>query len=1117
MNYKEVIESRYNRQNWQLLLHDIFGNKIKFWNTPSTIPTCSQFAKQALWLGTITLSDNQTISVYEVELSDSVDIERNRRGIRDMLLTDWRNNGNAGAFMFCYRKNESVLRFSYVSESWTFADDGSYQKESTDAKRFTYLLGEGHRSRTAIQQFEKLRDSSLTLKDLTKAFSVDAVSDMFFDGYKKQYEDIIQYITGKRMVKKGNKWEEEIKNDPCEKIMQEFAHFPNPEKAVRDYVKKLMGRLVFLQFLQKKGWLGVPVGAEWGTGDAEFIQNLFAQCQDKDHFIDNVLEVLFNDLNTERKGDLATPSLGGSKGRLIPYLNGGLFERDATDETEFPLPAKYMQSLLDFFASYNFTIDENDPDDAEVGVDPEMLGRIFENLLEDNKDKGAFYTPKEIVTYMCRESLIAYLQTDIEDEVTKEAIRQFVTAHDINALGTNDKFREQVDEALKNVKICDPAIGSGAFPMGLLKELFQCRTALEGLDQSKAAEIKKHIIQQNIYGVDIEKGAVDIARLRFWLSLIVDEETPQALPNLDFKIMQGNSLLEQYKGVDLSNITELKQDKVGAYQTTMFDDMLDVLRLDLRKKLDEYYSCTDHKRKAILKQDIINNVKQQLKEQSINVDFGDLDLSGNNQFMLWHTWFYDVFSQGGFDIVIANPPYIGEKGHKEIFQPVKLDAYLGKFYLGKMDYFYFFFHFAFNVLKNSGIGTFITTNYYLTALGAKKLRQDIKERMVINILLNLGELKLFENAPGQHNMISSFAKGCNGNKCHVIDVHKKGSLNPRMFETILSSIDKDTSYDIVEQENLYDGEECYIRLHNDNGDSPLASILQKISQGNEVLGNIAEVNAGIMGGCDNITNHNLEYADEEYVIKNDIRKGDGVFVLDRNNSRDSLKISVLEKSNLCKDFYKNSDIRKYCTNTSTSKIIIFSSSDTPTDVQTNIKSILQIYKPILVRIREINKENTDYWHQLRRGTAHPHIFTCNKIVCPQRSKLNTFGYNECDWYASADVYYITNPKGGYQIKYLLGLLNSKLIYIWLYNKGKRKGESLELYQKPLSEIPIFKAEVKDQKDVIDLVENIINFKDNTISDDYNSNVEKLDMVIYKLYNLSESEIKYIESFYHSKQ
>ena len=694
MNYKEVIESRYNRQNWQLLLHDIFGNKIKFWNTPSVVPTSSNFAKQALWLGTITLSDEQTISVYEVELSDSVDIERNRRGIRDMLLTDWRNNGNAGAFMFCYRKNESVLRFSYVSESWKFADDGSYQKESTDAKRFTYLLGEGHRSRTAIQQFEKLRDSSLTLKDLTKAFSVDAVSDMFFKGYKQQYEDIIFFVTGKRMVKVANKWEERQEGKPNEYIMQQFAKFDNQEKAIRDYVKKLMGRLVFLQFLQKKG-------------------------ADKDHFIDEVLEALFNDLNSENEKKLPQ--------YRTPYLNGGLFERDATDETAFPLPAKYMQSLLDFFASYNFTIDENDPDDAEVGVDPEMLGRIFENLLEDNKDKGAFYTPKEIVSYMCRESLIAYLQTGIEDEATREAIRQFVTTHDVNALGTNDKFRQQVDEALKNVKICDPAIGSGAFPMGLLKELFQCRTALEDLDQSKAAEIKKHIIQQNIYGVDIERGAVDIARLRFWLSLIVDEETPQALPNLDFKIMQGNSLLEQYKGVDLSlsTITELKTEKHGTYQTTMFDDMIDVLRLDLRKMLEEYYNCTDHHKKQSLRAKIIDNVKQQLREQSINVNFGDLDLSGNNQFMLWHTWYFDVFTQGGFDIVIGNPPYVSAVNMARTENEKKLYKSIFPQATGAYDLYVLFLLQGCMLSKN--VFTWIIPNKFLIADYAKKTLVRLKQ------------------------------------------------------------------------------------------------------------------------------------------------------------------------------------------------------------------------------------------------------------------------------------------------------------------------------------------------------------------------------------------------------
>lgn len=839
MDYRPIIESRYNRENWQQLLHDIFGRKVEFWSTPSVVSTNSQFARQALWLGTITLSDDQTISIYEVELSDSVDIERNRRGIRDMLLTQWRNNGNAGAFMFCYRKNESVLRFSYVSEAWTFADDGTYQKESTDTKRFTYLLGEGHRSRTAIQQFEKLRDSSLTLKDLTKAFSVDAVSDMFFDGYKNQYEDIIQYVTGKRMVKKGNKWEEEIKNDPCEEIMQQFAKFPNPEKAVRDYVKKLMGRLVFLQFLQKKGWLGVAANAEWGTGDHEFIQNLFANTKDRDHFIDQVLEALFNDLNSEDNKQLPQ--------YRIPYLNGGLFERDKTDETEFPLPAKYMQSLLDFFASYNFTIDENDPDDAEVGVDPEMLGRIFENLLEDNKDKGAFYTPKEIVSYMCRESLIAYLQTDIEDEATKEAIRQFVTTHDVNALGTNDKFREQVDEALKNVKICDPAIGSGAFPMGLLKELFLCRTALEGLDQSKAAEIKKHIIQQNIYGVDIEWGAVDIARLRFWLSLIVDEETPQALPNLDFKIMQGNSLLEQYKGVDLSNITELKQDKVGTYQTTMFDDMLDVLRLDLRKKLDEYYNCTDHKRKAILKQDIINNVKQQLKEQSINVDFGDLDLSGNNQFMLWHTWFYDVFSQGGFDIVIANPPYISYYSNTGSQLSDELRKIIVKTYVSvkkendRINSMNLMMEKGLKILSNRGNLVFITNKTFSVLPSYVNIREYILNHFSLDYLVQ--DISPFDAVVD----------------CVIVGISNQSPNEYSQFKLVNSTL-KD--YTIEYQSSIVSNRlKEFIVSH-------YSGILSKMEKQQSKLSDILIINRGVnIGGCfsDFLSNHQLDKRYRRYL------------------------------------------------------------------------------------------------------------------------------------------------------------------------------------------------------------------------------------------------------------
>lgn len=257
---------------------------------------------------------------------------------------------------------------------------------------------------------------------------------------------------------------------------------------------------------------------------------------------------------------------------------------------------------------------------------------------------------------MCRESLIAYLQTDISED-DKGCIRQFVTTHDAELLGD---LKGYVDQKLCDVKICDPAIGSGAFPMGLLRELFFCRSAIEPNIVENAANIKRHIIQNNIYGVDIERGAVDIARLRFWLSLIVDEKSPEALPNLDFKIMQGNSLLEQYKGADLSTMTEKK---VGAKQgITIFDNMLDVYRKNLRDKLAEYYACPEHDKKVQLRKDIADIVKQELIEQGIHIDFGDMDLSANSQFFLWHTWFHDVFSRpsngGGFDIVIGNPPYI---------------------------------------------------------------------------------------------------------------------------------------------------------------------------------------------------------------------------------------------------------------------------------------------------------------------------------------------------------------------------------------------------------------------------------------------------------------------------
>ena len=1093
---RNLFQSSFNLTDWYSFLLNFFhANELK--QIPERI-LGGNAEDEGYYLGNIDTTDYFRIGLFHYCIRQG-SVANKRVGLRNLVKPFLRYEFDAALVVF---DSGDHWRFSFISD---------IKGEATSPKRYTYVFGNDELLyKTPIERFHYLQKKGISFENLKAAFSVEALSDEFFNKYREQYADFIQYVTGKRFVKVGSKWEEKKLSNPNPALMQAFGH---DEKKIRDYIKKMMGRITFLHFLQRKGWM---------CGDLNYMQNLFERSWYKNDYLDSVLEPLFfGILNTKPAGrESLFADYGWDKDLLeewkdIPYLNGGLFERDEEDEPESVFPAEYFQRLFQFFSEYNFTIDENDPNDAEVGVDPEMLGKIFENLLEDNKDKGAFYTPKEIVRYMCQESLIAYLDTNTS--IAGEKIRKFVLSPEEGVQDIPENKKVKLLSALEEVKICDPAIGSGAFPMGLLNELLHCREVLSG-EHIHRAEIKKSIIQNNIYGVDIEKGAVDIARLRFWLSIVVDEDTPSPLPNLDYKIMQGNSLIESFQGVDLSELTYKRESKKDRGEVMLFDDEKNRLQKTVSQLLSSYYSCSEHERKLRLRKQISDAINQQLEAQFVNssilTKLKDIDLAGNSQFFLWHTWFSDVFNRedgkSGFDIVIGNPPYIGEKGHKEIFQPVKTDIYLGQYYLGKMDYFYFFFHLAFNMLSTNGVATFITTNYYPTALGARKLRADIKARMNIKTLFNLGELRLFENAPGQHNMISSFSKGNDNCKCQVMDVHKKGALNPLMFASIISQKDEDSIYAEIAQKDIFDGEENYIRLQNCSGNNPLSSLLDKIQLGNNTLGNIAEVNAGIMGGCDSITNHNMKYAVADYIQCNDIRKDDGVFVLDCSYFRDSDTIHLIQNYPFYKDFYKNSDISRYCTNEATTKRLIFSSSDTPLDEQEIIKSCLAIYQPILTRIREINNEKIECWHQLRRGTAHPHIFTSAKIVCPQRSKINTFGYNECDWYASADVYYITNPNKDYHIKYILGLLNSKLYYVWLYHKGKRKGETLELYQKPLSEIPIKKASSDIQNSIVKIVDEIIALKKTNSNLDTSPLERQIDAIVYDIYRLTDAEIKIIE-------
>ena len=481
------------------------------------------------------------------------------------------------------------------------------------------------------------------------------------------------------------------------------------------------------------------------------MQNMFENSPYKNDYLDSVLEPLFfGILNTkpaEREALFADYDWDKSllnEWKDIPYLNGGLFERDEEDEPESRFPADYFKRLFQFFSEYNFTIDENDPNDAEVGVDPEMLGKIFENLLEDNKDKGAFYTPKEIVRYMCQESLIAYLETNTS--VAKDKIRKFVLSPEDGVADIPDNKKPKLLTTLEEVKICDPAIGSGAFPMGLLNELLHCREVLSG-ERYDRAEIKKSIIQNNIYGVDIEKGAVDIARLRFWLSIVVDEETPSPLPNLDYKIMQGNSLIESFMGVDLSKLTYEKEYKKDKGEILLFDDEKNRLQKTVSHLLSSYYSCSDHGRKVKLQQDISDTINKQLEAQAYDpVILGKLktiNLAENKKFFLWHTWFSDVFSRPskeGFDIVIGNPPY-----GANIDDLVSLyeELYPNTSH-GYKDIYKYFYDFGLSICKNNGVVCYITPNTFLRQPRYGDLRRVLLEFNILQIL-DLGE-NIFEDA-----------------------------------------------------------------------------------------------------------------------------------------------------------------------------------------------------------------------------------------------------------------------------------------------------------------------------------------------------------------------------------
>ena len=758
---ERVIYRIFDQTEFEAIGKDDYAQKADYSKQAEATGIRNMVLKGEVYAGTTPLQ------VFDITVDDHVKMAHNRVALQ--LLTRRIMEHRSAAFMvFHYDEahaSNREWRFSFCYKS-------SESEQTTDPKRFTFLFGPGHSCRTAAENFQKLFDKKgeeVTIADLQTAFSVEALSREFFDKYREHYAQFVLHATGKRYVKQANKWEERTEHAPDEALMRAFG---DDEKRVRDYVKKLLGRIVFLHFLQKKGWMGVLNGGRWGEGNYQFMYGLFDRASEtqRTDFVHEVLEHLFfHALNTDRKADNDLYDTRVFPERVrVPYLNGGLFEEDEADRcfkacTDARFPAELFEKLFTFFEQYNFTIDENDPDDAQVGVDPEMLGRIFESLLEDNKEKGAFYTPKEIVQYMCRRSLTAYLQTDIpkEKEKMRQAIDCFVRTKDYNELRLKlpPSLREQVAERLRTVKICDPAIGSGAFPMGLLRELYLCRIALEDEvkeDPSKShAEIKKEILQQNIYGVDLDRGAVDIARLRFWLSLVVDEELPQPLPNLDYKIMQGNSLLERYKDVDLSTLMP-PQEIAGDRILSLFDEQVDLRSQKLSEAKRRFYSATSHEEKEHLRSEI----HRIIQERFDGVDGQNIDLSGvnvfaNPNFFLWHTWFSEVFSRPtkeGFDIVIGNPPYISLQNEGgSVGKPYEKAGFSS--FDRRGDIYCLFYEKGMQLLSPGGALCFITSNKWMRAAYGEKLRGFLAEHTNPRLLIDFSGNKIFENATVDVNIL----------------------------------------------------------------------------------------------------------------------------------------------------------------------------------------------------------------------------------------------------------------------------------------------------------------------------------------------------------------------------
>lgn len=860
----------------------------------------------------------------------------------------------------------------------------------------------------------------------------------------------------------------------------------------KQFSSRLLGRLLFIWFLRKMD----IINEEFGYFDTQGVTST--------EYYDQKLKILFFEtLNTPKDRRFHSDS-------DTPYLNGGLFEAKPNDfiDQVIEFPKDYFKKMYTHFDEFNFTTDESSSEYELIAVDPEMLGHVFESLLasqidengsNERKETGAFYTPREIVDYMCKETLRKYLYDQVENEQFNQGIDFLLDWSDSEYLtrkstsqadiwGVNSKrVIEMIKSALDNFKVLDPACGSGAYPMGMLQLLLKTYERID--TRFDPYKLKLSIIENSIFGVDIQPMAIEISRLRAWLSVIVEEidrKNIQPLPNLDFKFVCANSLIPLAKDTNLFADPDLDK-KLQEIRNKYFNARKAEKKLDYQR---QYRTLTG----AVYVEE--TNRSTQLKSFDPFKSRNPADFF-NAHFMFGVT--------DGFDAVIGNPPYLGESGHKNIFDPIKPTSLGKRFYLGKMDLFYFFFHLGIDNLKNKGVLAFITTNYYPTADGALKLRQDFKTRAHMLSLINFNEYKIFESAKGQHNLITILQRETEPSPDHETQevlVKVQGGPNGNELGEILSGKFEGAVYSSVKAKDLFDGEKAYIRFPDTS--SSIEQILSGIQKKSTTLDQVCSVNQGVVPGALTVTSSHLN----KYPNLN-AKKGDPIFIFPAG---DLEKMSGNKQAEYIVPYFKNSDIYRYVTEAESDKELLY--SDGNINIDDSIIQYLKNFKEILISRREF-KDGKRPWYNLHWPRS-PKIFNGEKIVVPYRSHGNTFAYNNFPFYGSTDMYFINNKDGGnIDLLALVGILNSKLMFVWLYLRGKRKGEVLELFTTPLKELPIVVPDQAISSTISGIVSKIISAKSNHHDADISLLENQIDSIVFNLYGLEENEAKVILDFFES--